>query len=119
MLDTRATLVPCGFIGMISFRMNYLRGLIAASQGLGSLDLTNFVSQFVPLIVSRGSFEIVLLGVVPEGPEAHPEQFGGPHLDPACPVEGLGDVFPLEPFDVLFHVEAGFREGAGGRRSPG
>src|SRR2546421_424850 len=50
--------------------------------------------------------QVVFLHVIPERPEAHPEQLGRLHLHAARTFERLGDISPLYIFDVCFEVEA-------------
>src|SRR6266851_1537513 len=70
-------------------------------------------------IVSRGrhglSAEIVLLHVIAKGPEAHPEELRGLHLNAAGALEGLRDVAALDLLDVGLEVEPRIRQAAGGR----
>src|SRR6476660_7918622 len=54
----------------------------------------------------RTLFEVVLLGVVPEGPKAHTEQLGRLDLHAASAAQRLGDVLPLDVLDVTLEVEA-------------
>src|SRR5688500_9772474 len=67
-------------------------------------------------------FYVVLLGVIPERPEAHAQQLRSLDLDAACAHEGLRDVLLLQTFHMLFQVEAGFgqqsRRGRAFRHAP-
>src|SRR5207253_2644551 len=60
------------------------------------------------------SAEIVLLDVVAKGPEAHPEELRGFHLDAAGALEGLRDVAALDLLDVGLEVKPRIREPGGG-----
>src|SRR4029450_2505189 len=55
-------------------------------------------------------FQVVLLHVVAERPEAHTHQFGSLHLHPPGALECLSDVSALNFCDVRFQIEAGFRK---------
>src|SRR4029078_924015 len=67
---------------------------------------------------SRTLFEVVFLCVIPERPEAHPEELGGFHLDPSGAAKRLSNVFALDILNVALEVESGVREWLG-RRSGG
>src|ERR1700730_15585862 len=60
------------------------------------------------------SAEIVLLHIIANGPESHPQQFRGLDLDAAGALEGLRDVGALDLLDVGFEVEPRIGQPVGG-----
>src|SRR5437667_264663 len=68
---------------------------------LGPLTLTGRMTNIVNTGRHGMSAEIVLLDVVAKGPEAHPEELRGFHLDAAGALEGLRDVAAPDLLGVL------------------
>src|SRR5581483_12126834 len=67
-----------------------------------TVDLTFFVYADRQIV----STQIVLLDVVPKGPEAHPQELGRLDLHAAGPLERFRDIAALDFLDVRLEIEA-------------